>query len=121
MNSMPPWRELLSRWFNSGPNRRQPERKSRCRPCLEGLEQRVAPAASLLTDINARPTNPESSPSNLVAVNGAVFFSAAVGGVSTNVELWKSDGTSTGTVLVKDINVGSPGSFPRYLTNVNGT
>jgi len=35
-------------------------------------------------------------------------------------ELWKSDGTESGTVLVKDIRSGSATSFPRYLTNVNG-
>ena len=37
------------------------------------------------------------------------------------MELWKSDGTAAGTVLVKDILGGSSGSFPSYLTNVNGT
>src|SRR5580704_11931564 len=37
------------------------------------------------------------------------------------VELWKSDGTAAGTVMVKDIDPGSDGSFPNSLTNVNGT
>ena len=36
-------------------------------------------------------------------------------------ELWKSDGTAAGTVLVKDIRAGHDGSIPGYLTNVNGT
>jgi len=36
-------------------------------------------------------------------------------------ELWKSDGTALGTVLVKDINAESSGSNPSILTNVNGT
>ena len=36
-------------------------------------------------------------------------------------ELWKSDGTAAGTVLVKDISPGSAGSIPNNLTNVNGT
>ncbi len=35
--------------------------------------------------------------------------------------MWKTDGTSAGTVLVKDINPGSGHATPRYLTNVNGT
>lgn len=36
-------------------------------------------------------------------------------------ELWKSDGTSGGTRLVKDINAGAMPSNPSSLTNVNGT
>ncbi len=36
-------------------------------------------------------------------------------------ELWQSDGTTTGTVMVKDIRLGSNSSSPRYLTNINGT
>ena len=39
----------------------------------------------------------------------------------TAQELWKSDGTAAGTVLVKDINPGSASSEPSNLTNVNGT
>ena len=37
------------------------------------------------------------------------------------MELWKSDGTAAGTVLVKDINPGTASSIPSFLTNVNGT
>ncbi len=36
-------------------------------------------------------------------------------------ELWKSDGTSAGTLLVRDIKPGLGDSRSRYLTNVNGT
>ncbi|MEB3831575.1 ELWxxDGT repeat protein, partial [Phormidium sp. CCY1219] len=36
-------------------------------------------------------------------------------------ELWKSDGTAAGTVLVKDIRSGSGSSNPSNLTNINGT
>ena len=36
-------------------------------------------------------------------------------------ELWKTDGTAAGTVLVKDIRSGASGSYPHNLTNVNGT
>ena len=33
------------------------------------------------------------------------------------IELWKSDGTDAGTVLVKDIEPGSGGSYPGKLEN----
>jgi ELWxxDGT repeat protein len=35
--------------------------------------------------------------------------------------LWKSDGTTSGTVMVKDINSGSGSSYPNYLTAVGNT
>ena len=37
-----------------------------------------------------------------------------------NSELWKSDGTDDGTVLVKDIEEGSDGSSPSSLVLVDG-
>jgi ELWxxDGT repeat protein len=62
---------------------------------------------------------PNSSyPRSLTNVNGTLFFSATDG--AHGRQLWKSDGTATGTTLVADIN-GSAGSYPDYLTNVNGT
>ena len=39
----------------------------------------------------------------------------------TGNELWKSDGTASGTVMVKDIRPGASGSFPDRLTDVAGT
>jgi len=64
--------------------------------------------------------SPASSfPSGFTNVNGTLFFTA--GDDTTGYELWKSDGTEAGTVLVKDINPGGDSSFPSDLTNVNGT
>jgi ELWxxDGT repeat protein len=37
------------------------------------------------------------------------------------VELWKSNGTAAGTVLVKNIDPGGGSSYPSNLTNVSGT
>lgn len=45
-----------------------------------------------------------SSPQNLTPVNGELFFSADNGLVG--FELWKSDGTTSGTMLVKDLTPG---------------
>ncbi|MFM9960123.1 MAG: ELWxxDGT repeat protein [Planctomycetaceae bacterium] len=71
--------------------------------------------------------NPEfgigSFPDNLVDVDGTLFFSAF--DFVHLRELWKSDGTVEGTVLVADISTdpfSNPiGSSPQHLTNVNGT
>ncbi len=60
-----------------------------------------------------------SYPRHLTNVGGVLFFSA--GEITNGVELWKSDGTEAGTVLVKDISAGSGNSFPQALTNVGGT
>ena len=61
-----------------------------------------------------------SRPEFLTNVNGTLFFAATDGG-STRQELWKSDGTLAGTILVKDIWPGFGSSSPQFLTNVNGT
>jgi ELWxxDGT repeat protein len=59
------------------------------------------------------------SPAELRNVNGTLFFAADDG--TNGQELWKSDDTTAGTTLVKDINPGSFGPGPSELTNVNGT
>jgi len=59
------------------------------------------------------------SPGNLTNVGGTLFFTAFQDGIG--IELWKSDGTEAGTVLVKDINPGPGSSFPGGLTAVNST
>src|SRR5262249_45748464 len=62
--------------------------------------------------------SPYTTPTN---VNGTLFFTATDG--VHGPELWKSNGTAAGTILVKDINPGSnpTGPAPSSLTNVNGT
>ena len=65
----------------------------------------TAAGTVLVKDIHAgndSETNPNSStPQNLTDVGGVLYFTANDG--VTGVELWKSDGTSEGTVLVRDI------------------
>ena len=68
-------------------------------------------------------TGNSSTPSFLTNVGGTLFFTAIdfVYPHDTGRELWKSDGTAAGTVLVKDIAAGRVGSIPVELTDVNGT
>jgi ELWxxDGT repeat protein len=68
--------------------------------------------------------NRGSDPYQLTDVNGTLYFGArnSVGEqVANGEELWKSDGTEGGTVMVKDISPGSDASNPRDLTNLSGT
>jgi ELWxxDGT repeat protein len=52
-------------------------------------------------------------------IGGTLYFRADNG--TSGRELWKTDGTEAGTVLVKDIKSGTSGSNPSNLTAVNGT
>lgn len=72
----------------------------------------------LVKDVNASGALISSVPTQTIEVGGTVYFIAR--DVVYGAELWKSDGTEAGTVLVKDIRVGSLGSNPQSLTNVNG-
>jgi ELWxxDGT repeat protein len=60
------------------------------------------PGTYLVKDIN--PGRPPSKPSNLINLNGVLYFSAYTH--QYGYELWKSDGTNAGTVMVKDIDPG---------------
>ncbi|HEY7161975.1 MAG TPA: ELWxxDGT repeat protein, partial [Acidobacteriota bacterium] len=55
--------------------------------------------------------------SDLINVNGVLFFAAS--DPATGIELWRSDGTASGTTVVKDIFPGIESSYPGQLVNVN--
>jgi len=72
------------------------------------------------------PINPEQSccysfclDAEPVEANHTLFLPASDG--NSGYELWKTDGTAAGTVLVADIAPGSDSSFPLHLTDVDGT
>lgn len=69
----------------------------------------------LLKDINP---NGASNPGGFTCISGVVYFSANDGVHGT--ELWKTDGTEAGTVMVKDIEPGSGSSFPTTFMDVDG-
>ncbi len=80
-----------------------------------------AAGTTLLKDIN--PGSDDADLSNLrrdyALMNGYLYFQASE--PVNGDELWRTDGTTAGTTLVKDIRTGSDGSGPKSLTNVNGT
>src|SRR5687768_7203610 len=78
-----------------------------------------AAAPYLVKDINPNTAAQGSSPGFSVLVGSTLYFSGFVNGLGS--ELFKSDGTAAGTVLVKDIFPGWASSNPAWLTNVNGT
>lgn len=103
--------------FRLGKRRvRRTESSSRGRrPTIEILEARTLLAASLVRDINR--TGFGGDPDELARSGGVVFFRAdnRVNGE----ELWKTDGTTLGTVMVRDIHPNGSSS-PRAITNAGG-
>ena len=57
--------------------------------------------------------------SNLADVNGTLYFTADENGYGN--QLWSSDGTPDGTVMLTDINSGGGGLGPSDLTYVDGS
>jgi len=69
----------------------------------------------MLKNINA---SGSSQPDKYTLFNNSLYFIAidGYGSGEHGKELWKTDGTEAGTVLVKDIYEGTSGSDPDYLT-----
>src|SRR5262245_59325701 len=60
-----------------------------------------------------------SDPGPFVTIGARTFFAASE--QSLGRELWVTDGTAAGTVLVKDIDPGIASADPHFLTAVDGT
>src|SRR6516164_8224053 len=95
--------------------RRRQSRRPTSALRLEALEDRLVPSLTphLVKDINPGPgsslaVGPTAPPVQFVEVKGVAFFVANDG--VHGPELWKSNGTAAGTILVKDIIPGAPGS-----------
>ncbi|HET6371925.1 MAG TPA: ELWxxDGT repeat protein, partial [Candidatus Polarisedimenticolia bacterium] len=66
-------------------------------------------APLLVKDINPAINPPPDYPLDLVELNGILLFSAT--DATNGTELWKSDGTASGTAMVKNIFPGSGSSI----------
>ncbi|MCA1963279.1 MAG: hypothetical protein LDL31_04980, partial [Prosthecobacter sp.] len=73
-----------------------------------------AVTAALVKDVNPEPSQGSSS-SHYFNAGGTLLFSA-FGGAADGTELWKSNGTSAGTVRLADIFPGSSDSNPSRFT-----
>ncbi|MBI5568598.1 MAG: hypothetical protein HY914_01500 [Desulfomonile tiedjei] len=74
----------------------------------------------MVKDINPGAANSWSGGAynNIVTMNGMLYFTADDG--VHGQELWQSDGTEAGTIMVKDIIAGADSSGAFRLTDVNG-
>lgn len=87
----------------------------------------LAQPFSVFKDINTNPSVPTffydlnevSKEKNNIVINGTLFFLLNDG--VHGKEIWKSDGTEAGTVILKDIYPGSESSIISPLINVGGT
>jgi ELWxxDGT repeat protein len=85
---------------------------------VEALEDRTTPSVfgtRLIKDIN---TSAASDPGYLTEIDGIVYFAAT--DTNNDRELWRTDGTASGTYRLRDINPGSSSSNPSDLISLNG-
>ena len=94
------------------------KRRRRRNLLIERLEPRQLLSASMVKDINTSP--PQSNGFGAAVGAGNTVFLSEDDGVA-GWELYKTDGTTAGTVLVKDIRPGRDNAQPGWLTYAGGS
>ena len=84
----------------------------------ETLESRALLAATVQVFSNINVTNPFASVREVTSVGSDLYFVASEAN-SSNLDLWKSNGTTAGTIRLAGL--GPADTQSRQLTNVNGT
>ncbi len=88
--------------------------------CTDGTAQGTILVKDIATGVDAFDRALNSNPNNLTVVNNLMYFSAWT--EEYGEELWRTDGTADGTIMVADMHTSvGYGSHPYELTNVNGT
>ncbi len=86
-------------------------------PGVDGSITNLTPANVIVTSLNDAAGLAEK---NVQVAAGKVFF-IANDSTNSGEEIWITDGTTGGTMLLKDINPGSDGSDPKHLCAVGDT
>jgi ELWxxDGT repeat protein len=86
---------------------------------LTSLQPASTQLARRVKDINTTVSSAGSLPSKGIQIGDITYFSADDG--TNGTELWRTDGTTSGTWLVKDIRLGRAASNPGRFANLNGT
>lgn len=79
------------------------------------LYSRDASTTAQVIDLNPSGTGGNNG-SELKVVGSSLYFSATDGATTYGQELWRSDGTSIGTAVVRDISAGVSSASPSNLT-----
>jgi ELWxxDGT repeat protein len=81
---------------------------------------RAQPSVNLLKDVNTTVSKQQYSldPRPSIAFGGAVIFNGCE--ETTGCELWRTDGTDAGTVLVKDFATGASSGNPVFFVEMSG-
>src|SRR5712692_10502693 len=109
------WWKLCGETRDRGLGRSRSKRSGSLR--VLQLEDRTMLSVVPVVDINAVTAGSITSSASFANINSILYF-AANDGVH-GLELWKSDGTASGTALVKDINPGASGSSPGNFVSFN--
>lgn len=77
----------------------------------------TAAGTTMVKDIFPLATGSNEKDRYELSLAGNYLLFAASGSAASGIELWRSDGTAASTILVKEINMGSVPSNPRYFYN----
>jgi ELWxxDGT repeat protein len=69
-----------------------------------------------LKAFSSAPSNEFDTDQTPAVFNDALYFAAAISSAANGIELWRSDGTITGTALFADLYPGPSSGSPRWLT-----